>query len=211
MPYLKPVMQGFQQTHVYNLEQAVGENSPNAREDVRLVQVMLLGLYGARAAGLVADGWIGPTTIAWIKRFQEHASRAGNNVLVDGRMDRAFGDRSSVSKTAYSITLLNLYLRKTNPAYYAAVPQMVAMSANPRANPYNPEPLNPWGKPWSLTTVDGDLFTVIYEDGTTESYVLRLPPNQQLYLYGEPLQDGVFVPGPDGKLIRVGSARIPGT
>ena len=55
---------------IYNVEQAVGQNSPNARGDVMLVQYLLHHLYGNAAPDLKVDGWIGPITLRWIKQFQ---------------------------------------------------------------------------------------------------------------------------------------------
>jgi hypothetical protein len=123
---------------VYNVEQSVGPNSVNAGGDVKLVQYMLRHIYGQSAAGLKIDGWIGPTTLSWIKRFQDDARAGGTNVLADGRIDRAFGQVSSVSKTVYTILVMNFSLQKKNPGAFLALPQQVPLSANPKANPYNP-------------------------------------------------------------------------
>jgi hypothetical protein len=125
---------------VFNVEQAVGLNAPNSSGDVKLVQYMLKHYYGPAAAGIAVDGWIGPITISWIKRFQEDAKKGGANVLVDSRIDRAFGQVASVSKTTYAILLLNKALAQANPSAYSALPQAVPLSPNPKANPYNPKP-----------------------------------------------------------------------
>lgn len=69
---------------IYNVEQAVGSNGANAAGDVKLVQYMLRHIYGNAAAGLAVDGYIGPMTMSFIKRFQQDAQKGGNNVLVDG-------------------------------------------------------------------------------------------------------------------------------
>jgi hypothetical protein len=165
MPYAHPT------THqefpvMYNVEQAVGLNSPNASADVRLVQYMIRHTYGPPAAALAVDGYIGATTVSWINRFQSDVRRAGNNVMVDGRIDRALGYQSSVSKTVYTIILLNMFLKKRNPAAYAAIPQKVPISANPKPNPYNPKPDR------KIVRIEsyGKVHRVVYADGTVETY-----------------------------------------
>lgn len=84
---------------ISNVEQPVGTTGTNAPGDVKLVQYMLKNIYKAEATGMAVDGWIGPVTISWIKRFQNDAKNNGNNVLCDGRVDRALGKICSVSKT----------------------------------------------------------------------------------------------------------------
>lgn len=163
----------------YNVEQAVGANAPNASGDVKLVQYMLRHYYGNAAAQLAVDGWIGPVTISWIRRFQEDAKKAGANVLVDSRIDRAFGQVSSVSKTTYTILLLNAALRGKNPAAFQALPQSVPLSAKPKANPYNAAPKKikfvlQFGKSSPHTLI------VVYEDGSETTMIvhgqLQFPP-----------------------------------
>ncbi|NWF83073.1 MAG: hypothetical protein HXY18_04500 [Bryobacteraceae bacterium] len=136
MPYKQETTGNSNLPFFYNVEQAVGNNSPNATNDVKLVQYLLAGYYGP--GSLKVDGWIGPVTIGWIKRFQEEVNRKGNNVLADGRVDRAFAYTSSVSKTVYTIILLNAFCKAKNPAAYNRLPASVPVSPNPRANPYNP-------------------------------------------------------------------------
>ena len=152
---------------VYNVEQAVGLNAANANADVRLVQYMLKGIYGNAAPDLAVDGWVGPKTINWIKRFQTDAKNGGTNVLIDGRVDRAYGQVASVSGTFYTILLMNYALQRRNPGAYAALPQQVPLSANPKPNPYNPKPrkqvkstIEIYGKRKKVT--------IWYDDGTIE-------------------------------------------
>ena len=114
MPYAQPVTGNPGLTVIYNVEQAAGLNAPNARDDVKLVQYLLRGIYRNQAGGLALDGYIGPVSVNWIKRFQTDARNAGNNVLIDGRVDRAQAYQSSVSKTVYTIMLLNMYLKRYN-------------------------------------------------------------------------------------------------
>ncbi len=122
----------------YNVDQAVGPNAPNASGDVKLVQYMLRHYYGQPAAHLKIDGYIGPITIGWIKQFREDSKKAGVNVRVDSRIDRAFGQVSSISKTVYTILVLNSALLGKNPAAYTALPTQVPLNPTPKSNPYNP-------------------------------------------------------------------------
>jgi hypothetical protein len=167
---------------VYNVEQAVGLNAPNANADVRLVQYMLKGVYGNAAPDLAVDGWIGPKTISWIKRFQTDAKNGGTNVLIDGRVDRAYGQVGSVSGTAYTILLLNCALQKKNPAAYAVLPQQVPLSANPKPNPYNPKPRKQLKSTIEICGKRKKV-TIWYDDGTIEV----------IEVYGDIIIDGKVV------------------
>ena len=148
---------------IYNVEKAVGPIAPNAQGDVKLVQYMIRHLYGNAAAALKVDGWIGPTTNTWIKRFQTDAKNAGNNVLVDGKIDRAFGQLASVSKTVYAMLVMNTALRKANPTAYANLPNAVPISTYAQANPYNDfKPV-----PNKVTTVvTGEIWVLLGQTGT---------------------------------------------
>jgi peptidoglycan hydrolase-like protein with peptidoglycan-binding domain len=155
---------GVSGAKLYNVEQAVGLNSPNANTDVKLVQYMLSQLYG----NIAVDGFIGPVTIAAIRKFQEDAKKGGANVLVDSRIDRAFGQVSSVSKTTYAILLLNFALAKKHPAAFSSLPQQVPLSANPKPNPYNP--MQKKIKSIAVTYGNPKKVTVTYVDGSTDVY-----------------------------------------
>lgn len=164
----------------YNVEQAVGANAPNGSGDVKLVQYLLRHYYGNAAAQLAVDGWIGSVTISWIRRFQEDAKKAGANVLVDSRIDRAFGQVSSVSKTTYTILLLNAALRSKNPAAFQALPQSVPMSAKPKANPYNKKVKTVF----KFTQSPPYTLVVVYDDGSEATMVvqgqLQFPPGTEV-------------------------------
>ncbi len=168
---------------VYNVEQAVGANAPNSSGDVKLVQYMLRNYYGNAATQLAVDGWIGPVTISWIRRFQEDAKKAGANVLVDSRIDRAFGQVSSVSQTTYTILLLNSALRSKNPAAFHALPQSVPLSAKPKANPYN-SAQKKVKTVFQFTKSSPYHLVVVYEDGSEATMVvhgqLQFPPGTQV-------------------------------
>jgi hypothetical protein len=155
---------------VYNVEQAVGPNAPNATGDVKLVQYMIRNIYGQQAAALKVDGWIGPTTNGWIKRFQTDAKAAGNDVLVDGRIDRAFGQISTISKTIYAILVMNTALKKTNPNAYQNLATAVPLSAAPKSNPYNGAPPDPDKVTYYVT---GKFYVLVANVGTTISPIWR--------------------------------------
>lgn len=123
---------------VYNVERAVGRNGANTQGDTKLVQYMLRHIYSAGATGLKIDGLCGPITISWIDRFQKECKAKGLNILCDGRIDRAFGEVSSISKTTYAILLMNQELQKRNPSAWAGISGAVPLSPEPRINPLHP-------------------------------------------------------------------------
>ncbi len=128
----------------YNVEKAVGNSSPNEREDVRMVQYMIKNLYRQAASDLVVDGWIGPITVQWIRKFQTKVKSLGGAILVDSRVDRALGSQGSVSKTPYTILYLNAYLKQGNPAAFAALPSVIKLKpASQVGSPYNPAKVVP--------------------------------------------------------------------
>ena len=167
MAYVEAVNTGAGEALLYNIEQAVGANGVNDPGDVRLVQYLLRAHYGVRAGSLAMDGWGGPSTNAWIKAFQEDMAAEGNNILVDGRFDRAFGTTSSVSHTVYAMVLLNLHVARSNPVAYRALPGEVALNPNPRANPYADS------RRINMLRRTGDRIDVLYMDGTTATYIVR--------------------------------------
>jgi hypothetical protein len=167
MAYVEAVSTGTGEALLYNIEQAVGANGVNDPGDVKLVQYLLRAHYGVRAGSLAMDGWGGPSTNAWIKAFQEDMAAEGNNVLVDGRFDRAFGTTSSVSQTVYAMVLLNLSVARNNPAAFRALPGVVELNPNPRANPYGDT------RRINMLRHTGDRVEVLYMDGTTATYVVR--------------------------------------
>ena len=123
---------------LFNVEQAVGANGANANGDVKLVQYFLKHLCGQTDQQMPVDGYIGHKTASLLRKYQEALKSAGNDVLVDGRVDRCFDAMSKVSRTSYTILLMNQQLRKYYPAEYDRLPQVVPINPHPRANPYNP-------------------------------------------------------------------------
>ena len=149
----------------YNVEQAVGNGGANAQGDVKLVQYMIKNIYGLQAAGLAVDGYIGAITLGWIARYQKDALAKGANVLADGRIDRALAQVSTVSKTTYTILVMNGELRQCNPAAYQNLPQKVPINPNPKPTPYVGE-----GKQVVSTKPGwgalGKIITYVFSDGS---------------------------------------------
>jgi hypothetical protein len=168
MAFVDIVGFGAGEAALFNIEQSVGANGVNERGDVRLVQYLLRAYYGPRAGGLAMDGWGGPATNAWISTFQKDMAARGNSVLADGRFDRAFGGTSSVSRTVYAIYLLNLHVARHNPAAYAALPRVVEMNPNPRANPYKTDLFTAIrARDIIMIKRTDDMYEFIYKDGTS--------------------------------------------
>lgn len=163
---------GIKAGKIYNVEQAVGKTGVNAQGDVKLVQYMLKNIYGALGAGLAVDGWIGPTTNSWIERFQKDAIAQGNNLLADGRIDRALAQVSSVSKTTYAVIVMNTKLKQVNPAAYAALPNAVPLSPVPKPGPYNPEAKTVTRSTTEITP-NGKKTTYYYSDGTQMTIIVK--------------------------------------
>jgi hypothetical protein len=200
MAFVQTIGAFGQEKVLFNIEQSVGANGVNAPDDVRLVQYLLRAHYGVCAAGLAMDGWGGPETNGWIKAFQEDMRAAGNNVLVDGRLDRAFGETSSVSHTVYGMVLLNLSVARNNPAAFGALPHVVELNPNPRANPYD-APL-----PRIMRAeLRGSLCEFAFEDGSYGQYVV--PKNHSLYIDNVEIRRGyTYERMPDGSLREISNA-----
>lgn len=156
------------QERFYDVEKSVGLGSVNLNDDVKLVQYMLNRIYAKGfatppAKPMVVDGWIGPVTVEWIKRFQmdvnakgymyaatpEYQNPAKQRCVVDG----CRGDGlASVSQLPYTILWMNTILKKLDPAAHATVSSVVPCKKSAlfsRPNPYN-DP-----KPTTTPTVAG--------------------------------------------------------
>jgi len=122
----------------YNVVHAVGQNSPNLRDDVRLVQYMLKRIYiigmaidtgdsiqtfSTPKGNMVVDGVCGPVTLNWILKFQLDIRKTGNSILPDKRADRARGNKigGSISHTIYTIIWLNYLLMYNDTQDYAVI------------------------------------------------------------------------------------------
>jgi len=114
----------------YNVNGGVGYGGVNMVEDVKVVQFFLKRIFSVGVAQdrpwgeMVVDGKVGPITRAWIVKFQSNLRKLGGNVLVDGVIDKAGAENNpsnwdtSVSKTNYTIRLLNTNLLKLDTEVY---------------------------------------------------------------------------------------------
>lgn len=109
----------------YALNHAVGDRSPNRRDDILLVQWLLHRVYADHPlftapppGDITVDGLVGPQTVAWIAAFQADVCRLGLSCTVDGRVDAAPKATVGDSRTPYTILWLNAALRAANPATF---------------------------------------------------------------------------------------------
>lgn len=111
----------------YNLNMAVGDNAPNMKEDVMLVQFFLREVYKGRTAfdppetspkgEMKVDGVCGPVTKNWLLKFQLDIRSRGSSIYADKRADKVTGVVSSISKTIYTIIFLNAGVKKIRPDF----------------------------------------------------------------------------------------------
>lgn len=132
----------------YNVVHAVGQQCPNQRDDVKLVQYLLISWYAVseqygyeRPAGnLTVTGNCDRTTMNWIQHFQYSLRKRSHSVALDGRIDRVRNKSGigSISKTRYTLLFLNRGVMKCNPEAFVATPHLI-----PLENPMNvPPPSN---------------------------------------------------------------------
>lgn len=129
----------------YNVVHAVGVYCPNHRDDVKMVQYLLLCFYGNKKAKfpkpqgkMTVDGFCGGITLNWIKKFQTDLMFANHSIVADGRVDRIRDTKKlegSISKTCYTLAWLDWYVAELAPEEYAALPMFV-----PLMNPLNVPP-----------------------------------------------------------------------
>ncbi|MEP6925017.1 MAG: hypothetical protein ABI954_11180 [Pyrinomonadaceae bacterium] len=129
---------------IYNVINAVGLNCPNHRDDVKLVQYLLLNRYknvqpkGATPKGeMKVDGICGGVTINWINKFQIDIMFAHRSIMADKRVDRirnAATLTGDISKTTYTLGWLNWLVAYFEPEAFAKLPLFVSL-ANPMEVP----------------------------------------------------------------------------
>jgi hypothetical protein len=132
----------------YNVIHAVGKQCPNIRDDVKLVQYLLIAFYDkalssssvyTRPKGeMTVDGICGPVTLNWILKFQlDVNTRYPGTVAADNRVDRVRNKdlKGSISGTIYTLALLNKFVQKINPGAFVLLPQLI-----PLENPANVPP-----------------------------------------------------------------------
>lgn len=116
----------------YNVTFAVGKGCPNYKEDVLLVQFFLQRIYKNNMmkaqtpkGAMKVDGKCGPITSNWILKFQIDMMNGGLECYPDGIVNKAGNNKSnwisSISKTKYTIRLLNNGLRKLEPELYKSL------------------------------------------------------------------------------------------
>jgi hypothetical protein len=138
---------------LYNVIHAVGVNCPNKRDDVMMVQYLLLNFYknvqpkeATPKGNMTVDGICGGITKNWIKKFQTDLMLRNLSIYADGRVDRIRNTASltgSISNTIYTLAWLDWYVAQIAPVEYAALPLVV-----PTTNPNNvPPPSNDNVKP----------------------------------------------------------------
>lgn len=118
----------------YNVVHAVGQNAPNAPNDVKLVQYLLMAFYAKypeKPGGeMSVTGWCGPVTMRWILHFQMQMNKKyPNSVLVDNRIDRVRNNSyiTSISKTQYTLACLNSSVKHRNPEAFVALPGLIPL------------------------------------------------------------------------------------
>jgi hypothetical protein len=128
----------------YNLSQAVGYGCLNWAEDVKIVQFFLKRLYSLpkyqskKPSGddMVVDGKMGPITRTWIRKYQADCLDHGIPTSFDGIVDKA-GHKggnymSSITKSFYTIRVLNNMMRVNDPAVYKTLPTNPAVPPDVR-------------------------------------------------------------------------------
>jgi hypothetical protein len=119
--------------YFYNVDSPVGPGCPNQRNDVLLVQYLLVTINDNPNAfsppfpplplspgeSLKVDGVVGPITCRAIKHFQEVGKARGNNIATDGRVDKATGSGAGATlHTQFTIIFLNNGYRILRPGIY---------------------------------------------------------------------------------------------
>ncbi len=120
----------------YNVVHAVGENCPNNRDDVMLVQYLLFWTYKqfpprfSPKGEMKIDGICGGITKNWILKFQLDVMLGGDSIQADRRVDRIRnkdGMFGSQSQELYTLGWLNWYVAHGAPEAYLKLPQFVPL------------------------------------------------------------------------------------
>jgi len=124
----------------YNVVRAVGKQCPNVSDDVKLVQYLLVAFYDRALASspvytrpkgqMTVDGICGPVTLNWILKFQlDVNTRYSGTLAADNRVDRVRNKNltGSFTKTAYTLAVLNKFVKQVNPSAFMYTPSAVPM------------------------------------------------------------------------------------
>jgi hypothetical protein len=122
-------------SNFYNVTRAVGKGGYNEKEDVMVVQFFLQRVYlhadmkARKPKGeMKVDGKCGPITCNWILKFQLDMRDIGRDCYPDGLVDKAGNENNadnwntSISRTHYTIRMLNNGVRVFEPALYKTLP-----------------------------------------------------------------------------------------
>lgn len=125
----------------YNLFSAVGENCPNRRDDVMLVQYLLYWRYknskpyfAAPEGEINIDGIYDEITNNWILKFQSDIMLSGYPIQADNCVDRILDKetfRGLSADTIYTLALLNWIVSCEEPEAFAKTPAFVPLQNLP--------------------------------------------------------------------------------
>ena len=124
----------------YNVVHAVGRQCPNFRDDVKLVQYLLIAFYAKALSyssvytkpngDLTVDGECGPVTLNWILKFQMDVNtRHPGTVAADNRVDRVRNKdlKGAITGTIYTLAMLNKFVRQINSEAFFMLPQIIPL------------------------------------------------------------------------------------
>lgn len=140
----------------YNVVRAVGKQCPNVGDDVKLVQYLLIAFYDKAQASspvysrpkghMTVDGICGPVTLNWILKFQlDVNTRHPGTLAADNRVDRVRNKNliGSFTNTAYTLAVLNKFVKKINPSAFAYTPHAVPLQSAAGVPPPSPDVVAP--------------------------------------------------------------------
>lgn len=132
----------------YNVVHAVGDICPNQKDDVMLVQYLLMAVYEkmpieARPKGNIGvTGFCGGATLNWILKFQlDISTQEPGKIAVDKRVDRV-REKSligKISKTTYTLAFLNANVIHYNPEKFIELPKFVPLQKWSDVPPPSPD------------------------------------------------------------------------
>jgi hypothetical protein len=140
----------------YNVTHAVGNNCPNLRDDVKLVQYLLMAYYDVqphekRPRGEIAvTGFCGFATMSWIRQFQADMNQIQQGLVAqDNRVDRIRnGDlKGSISRMLYTLAALNRVVIRDNLDAFANLPSVVPLEDILNVPPPAADEVRNWS-PW---------------------------------------------------------------
>jgi hypothetical protein len=146
----------------YNVVHAVGKNAPNAPNDVKLVQYLLMAYYKTTptqpTGEMAVTGYCGPVTMRWILDFQMRVNaKLPNAVRIDNRIDRVRNNSiiTSISKTQYTLAILNASVKFRDPSAFVLLPSLVPLENASNVPPPSRDEVNQQNKDSSAEVVGG--------------------------------------------------------